>query len=128
MDCSFVYVVPVVISGLYAWQQTKVIVLIRDVNDNAPRFEYPPYPQPENTARKYFGAIAADADPFSLVLSIYVSIGISLTLSMLRLLSSKAQGCKDLEYHLNPVMLVFIGKLLLSTLLPGFQSFFMFFA
>ena len=40
-----------------------------------------------------------------------------LTLPLLRLLSSKAQGRKDyFENHLNPVMLVFIGYLLLSTL------------
>ena len=32
-----------------------------------------------------------------------------LTLPMLRLLSSKAQGVKIFENHLNPVMLVFIG-------------------
>ena len=29
---------------------------------------------------------------------------------------SKAQECKDFKNHLNPVMLVFIGKLLLSSL------------
>ena len=34
-----------------------------------------------------------------------------LILPMLRLYSSKAQGCKDFENHLNPVMLVFIRKL-----------------
>ena len=32
-----------------------------------------------------------------------------LTLPMLRLLSSKAQGHKFFENHLNPAMLVFIG-------------------
>ena len=37
----------------------------------------------------------------------YLYIG--LTLSMLRLLSYKAQGSMIYENHLNPVMLVFIG-------------------
>ena len=37
-------------------------------------------------------------------------------LPMLGLLSSIAQGCKVFENHLNPVMLVLIGKLSLSTL------------
>ena len=47
---------------------------------------------------------------------------------MLRLLSSKVQELKKIENHLNPVMLVLIGKLLyMSTHLPGFQSFFSFF-
>ena len=35
---------------------------------------------------------------------------------MLRLLSSKAQGRNVFENHLNPAMLVFIGKLSVSTL------------
>ena len=39
-----------------------------------------------------------------------------LTFPMLRLLSSKAQGHKIFENDLNPVVLVFIGKLSLSTL------------
>ena len=39
-----------------------------------------------------------------------------LTLPMLRLLSPKAQGCKIFENHLNPVILVFIGKLSLRAL------------
>ena len=39
----------------------------------------------------------------------------SLTLTLLRLRLSKAQGRKVFENHLNPVMLVFIGKLLLSS-------------
>ena len=39
-----------------------------------------------------------------------------LTLTMLRLLSSNAQERKYFENHLIPVMLVFIGKLSLSTL------------
>ena len=39
-----------------------------------------------------------------------------LTLPMLRLLLSKAQGRKDFEKYLNLVMLVLIGKLSLSTL------------
>ena len=39
-----------------------------------------------------------------------------LTLPVLRLLSSNAQGCKDLWNHRNPVMLVLIGKISLSTL------------
>ena len=38
----------------------------------------------------------------------------ALTLTMLRLLLSKAHKAKIFENHLNPVMLVFIGKLLLS--------------
>ena len=38
---------------------------------------------------------------------------------MLRLFSSKAQGTKISENHPNPVMLVFIGELLLSTLRQG---------
>ena len=37
------------------------------------------------------------------------SSNILLTLPMLKQLSSKAQGRKDFENHLNPVMLVFIG-------------------
>ena len=36
--------------------------------------------------------------------------------TMLTLLLSKARGCKISEKHLNPVVLVFIGKLLLSSL------------
>ena len=38
----------------------------------------------------------------------------SLTLPIVRLLLSKSQGAKNSENHLNPVMLIFIGKLLLS--------------
>ena len=39
------------------------------------------------------------------------------TLLILGLLSSKAQKCEDLwKNHVNPVILVFIGKLSLSTL------------
>ena len=37
-------------------------------------------------------------------------------LPMLRLLSSKVQGLKKIENQLYPVILVFIGELLLSTL------------
>ena len=33
------------------------------------------------------------------------------------------KDAKIFEKHLNPVMLVFIGKLSLSTNVPGFQSF-----
>ena len=41
----------------------------------------------------------------------------AITLLMLRLLSSKAQDLKNFfTNHLNPVMLVFIGKLSLSAL------------
>ena len=57
------------------------------------------------------------------------------TRPMLRLLSSKAQERKDFwKPSINPVMLVFVGKLLLSTLrweIPmcwGFSDFFRFFA
>ena len=39
-----------------------------------------------------------------------------LTLSMLRLLLSKAQKLKVFENHLNPIILVFIKKLSSSTL------------
>ena len=48
-----------------------------------------------------------------------------LFLPMLRLLSSKAQGCKVFENHVNPVMLVLIGLFLPSTLrsLPICQGF-----
>ena len=42
-------------------------------------------------------------------LSIKKGVSAYLTLPMLMLLSSKAQGCKDFRTHLNPVMLVFIG-------------------
>ena len=59
----------------------------------------------------------------------------ALTLPMLRLLPSKAQGLQTffLKNNLNPIMLVFIGQLLLnnshmSTHVPGFQSFFRIFA
>ena len=40
----------------------------------------------------------------------------ALTLPMLRLHSSNAQERKYFENHLNPVMLVFIGQLSLSTI------------
>ena len=39
-----------------------------------------------------------------------------LTLSMLRLLSSKAQECGHFENLSDPAMLVCIGKLLMSTI------------
>ena len=57
----------------------------------------------------------------------------NLAISMLKLLSSKAQELKKFWNRLNPVMFVFIGKLELSTniymntQLPGFQSFQLFF-
>ena len=60
-----------------------------------------------------------------------VSQTLHLTLSMLRLLSSKAQEHNNFENHLNPVML--IGNLIaltehsqMSTYMSGFQSFFRF--
>ena len=40
----------------------------------------------------------------------------TLTLPMLRLLSSKAQGRSFYENHLYPVMLVFIGQISVSTI------------
>ena len=50
------------------------------------------------------------------------------TISMQRLLSSKHKNAKTFEKYLNPVMLVFIGKLSeyspMSTDVPGFQLFF----
>ena len=51
-----------------------------------------------------------------------------LTLPMLRLLSYKAQWRKDFENYLNPVLLVFIEKLILSTvgwvpMCQGFSNF-----
>ena len=61
----------------------------------------------------------ADILPYTIFTTrITNSYDISLTFPMLRLLSSKAQGCKYFyifEKHLNPVMFVFIGKLSLST-------------
>ena len=55
-----------------------------------------------------------------------------LTITKLRLLLFKAQGCKHFWKHLNTVMLVFIGKLLLSSLrwillCRGFNHFSVFF-
>ena len=47
---------------------------------------------------------------------------------MLRPLLSKHKTAKIFEKHLNPILFVFIGKLSLSTHVPGFQSFFRFFA
>ena len=41
---------------------------------------------------------------------------------------NKSKDAKIFENHLNPVMLVFIGKPSLSTHVPGFQSFFSVFA
>ena len=44
---------------------------------------------------------------------------------MLRLISSKAQGRKIFENNLNPIVLVFIGKLSLGTIkwVPIYQGF-----
>ena len=55
-----------------------------------------------------------------------------LTLSMLRLLRLKAKNSNIFKNHLNPVMLVFIGKLSLSTniwvpICQGFSHFLAFF-
>ena len=46
---------------------------------------------------------------------------------MLRLLCPKHKDTKIIENHPNHVILVFIGKLSLSTLVPEFQSFLSFF-
>ena len=56
-----------------------------------------------------------------LLLSVYIPLccdnKVSLILPMLRLFLSKHKDAKILENNLNPVMLVFIGKLSLSTLI-----------
>ena len=50
------------------------------------------------------------------IMKLCVDICTFVTLPMLRLLSSKHKDAKIFENHLNPVMLVFIGKLPLSSL------------
>lgn len=60
---------------------TKVIVNVMDVNDNPPMFVFPSYIKEDDDQEmrlkledKFFAAVPWDAEPFSLVLSVTVSV------------------------------------------------------
>ena len=63
-----------------ASRTTVITILVHDKNDNPPRFVFPPYPgltggvSDRRLRDHYFGAIAADAEPFSEVMDITVCL------------------------------------------------------